>query len=207
MKVRNKLDEILKHGSKIKILRFLFTERDEHTGRRIARGINMSASSTHKTLQKMKSEGLIASRRKGNAVLYKLRENNYIVKTLLGPLFKKERSIYDDIILFIKKNLFSERKEIVSIAVFGSVARGEETSSSDIDLLIIANDKHGKAKIDNTMDSLSIKIAEKFGAVISPYVLTRAEIKKKFAKKQAIIRSILDNNRLIYGEPVERILA
>lgn len=207
MKIHDKLDEILKHGSKIKILRFLFVERDEHTGRRIARGIGMSASSTYKTLQKMKGEGLISVRKKGNAILYKLQENNHIVKKLLEPLFEKEKSIYSDVISSITKNLFREKKEIVSIAIFGSVARKEETSKSDIDLVVITKDKTGKTKIDKAMDKLSIDMAEKFGAAISPYILTKAEIKKRHLKKQAIIRSILNNNQLIYGEPIERILA
>jgi len=207
MKIHDKLDEILKHRSKIKILRFLFVERDEHTGRGIAKGIGMSASSTYKTLQKMKDEGLIGARKKGNAILYKLQENNHIVKKLLAPLFEKEKSIYGDIISSIKKILFREKKEIVSIAIFGSVARKEETSRSDIDLIVIAKNKIGKTKIDKAMDELNIDMAEKFGAAVSPYILTEAEIKRKHVEKQAVIRSILNNNQLIYGEPIERILA
>ncbi|MBU1854069.1 MAG: nucleotidyltransferase domain-containing protein [Candidatus Omnitrophica bacterium] len=206
MKIHAKLDEILKQGSKIKILRFLFAEKDEHTGRGIAKGIGMSASSTYKTLQEMKGEGLISVRKKGNAILYKLQEDNYIVKRLLGPLFKKEESIYDEVISVIKRNLLQMKKKIVSIAIFGSVARKEETSKSDIDMVIIVSDKIGRIKIDKVMDKLSIDIAKKFGADIFPYILTKVEIKRKYAKKQAIIKSILDSNRLIYGEPIERIL-
>ena len=104
MRIHNNLDEILKHRSKIKVLRFLFSERDEHTGRSIARAIAMSASFTYKTLQEMKDEGLIIARRKGNAILYKLQTDNYVVKKLLEPLFHKERSIYNDIISFIKNS-------------------------------------------------------------------------------------------------------
>jgi len=207
MKIYDKLDEILRHRSKIKILRFLFTERDEHTGRGIAKGISMSASSTYKTLQRMKDEGSISVRKKGNAILYKLQENNYIVKKLLEPLFEKERSVSNDLILSITKSLFREKKEILSIAIFGSVARKEETSKSDIDLVVITKTKTGKTKIDKAMDKLSIDMAKKFGAGISPYILTKAEIKRRHIEKQAIIRSILNNNQLIYGEPIERILA
>lgn len=207
MKIYDKLDEILKYGSKIKILRFLFVEADEHTGRGIARGIDMSASSTYKTLQKMKDEGLISVRKKGNAILYKLRKNNHIVKKLLEPLFEKEKSIYSDIISSITKNLLREKQEIVSMAIFGSIARKEETSKSDIDLVVITRDKIGKTKIDKAMDKLSIDMAEKFGVAISPYILTKLEIKRRHIEKQAIIHSILHNNQLIYGEPIERILA
>lgn len=207
MKIHNSLDEILQQGAKIKILRFLFSEKDEHTGRGIAKGIGMSASSTHKTLQEMKGAGLIKVRKKGNASLYRLQEDNYIVKELLEPLFKKEKSLYKDIISLIKRDLLQQKEKIVSIAIFGSVVRKEETSRSDLDLVIIAEDKIGKARIDKAINKLSIDMAKKFSVAISPYILTKTEIRKKFIKKQTIISSILENHQLIYGEPIERILA
>ncbi len=207
MRIHNKLDEILKHGSKIKILRFLFAEKDEHTGRSIAEGIGMSPSSTHSTLQGMKKEGLISAQKKGNAILYKLQQDNYVVKKLLAPLFEKEKFIYNDIILFIKKGLLQARSEILSIVVFGSVIRKEETSQSDIDLLVLLKNNAGKLKIDKVMDKLHVDMVKGFGVSISPYILTVSEIRQRYSQKKRIIKSILDNNELIYGEPIERILA
>ncbi len=207
MRIHNKLDEILKHGSKIKILRFLFVENDEHTGRSIAKGIKMSPSSTHNALREMRKEGLISAGKKGNAILYKLQEDNYVVKKLLVPLFEKEKTIYNDVVLFIKKSLMRHKKEIISMAIFGSIVRKEETSRSDIDLLIIVENKDGKTKIDKAMDELSIETAKKFSTAISAYILTKSEIRQKYHKKQSIISSILESNRLIYGEHIERILA
>lgn len=207
MKIHDSLDEILRHSTKIKILRFLFDEKDEHTGRAIARGIGMSVSSTYKTLQNMKGEGLVGARKKGNAILYKLQGDNYVVKELLEPLFKKEKTMYSDVISFIKKRLLLQKKEITSMAIFGSVARKEETSRSDIDLVIIVERGAKKTKIDKTIDKLSFDMAKKFGAAISAYIMTKSEIRQKYAKRQAIINSILKDSQLIYGEPIERILA
>jgi len=207
MKIHNKLDEILNQKSKVKILRFLFTEKDEHTGRGIAASINMSVSNTHEALQEMKESGVISVRKKGNANLYKLNDKNYIVRELLVPLFEKEKSVYRDVISFLKYNLLKQKQGVVSLAVFGSVAKAEDTQRSDIDLLIITKNNQYKKKLDNLIDKISIEAAKKFGVSVSPYSLTNFEIKRKYIKKQAIIQSILDANRLIYGEPIERILA
>lgn len=207
MRIHDKLDEILKQGSKIKILRFLSAEKDEHTGRRIARGIGMSPSSTYNTLQEMKREGLIDARKKGNAILYRLREDNYIVKKLLSPLFEKEKFIYNDITSFIKRRLMQARGTLISITLFGSVVRKEETSQSDIDLLVVLKNKTGKPKIDKLLDKLHTDMVKKFGVSISPYILTVQEVKQRYHQKKPIIKSILANNELIYGEPIERILA
>lgn len=207
MRIHDNLDEILKSKSKIKILRFLFAEKDEHTGRAIARGIDMSASFAYETLQEMKEENLISARRKGNAILYKLQTDNYIVEKMLAPLFGREKALYGDIVSIIKQNLVRYKKDIVSMAIFGSIIRREETAKSDIDLVIIVKNKIGKSKIEEVIDELNINMAKKFGTIISPYILAEIEIKRKYAEKKEIIISILNNNQLIYGEPIERILA
>jgi len=207
MRIHNKLDEILKQPAKIKILRFLFSGNSEFTGRAVARGAGLSVSHSYEMLQDMRKEGLVEARRQGNSLLYSLRPNNYIVKNILKPLYQKEKNIYKDIIIIIKKILRSEKKSICSIAVFGSVAAKTENFTSDIDLLIITRDAIGKQKVDGLMDNLTEIMAKKFNVEISPYLLTVLEAKNKYKKKIQLMRSIIDNNRLIYGEPIERILA
>ena len=74
MKLHNNLDELFGNSSKVKILRFLFTEQDEHTGRGIATAVSMGASSTYRLLQELKEAGIISARRKGKAVLHILKK-------------------------------------------------------------------------------------------------------------------------------------
>lgn len=206
MKIGDKLDEIFSQGPKIKILRFLFTDKDEHTGRGIAKATNISVSYTHKMLQDMKESGIINARKKGNAILYKIRENNHFVKKLLAPLFEKEKTIFGDIVGAIKKTLLKIKKDVITIALFGSVASRKETLRSDIDIVIIVNDKMAKKKANNIIDTLTIDMAQKYGVALSPYILTKSEIRSKYTKKVPIIQSILNNNKLIYGEPIERVI-
>lgn len=207
MKIKNKLDEILNQTSKVKILRFLFNENDEHTGRTVAKAINMSASSTYTALQEMKEAGVISARRKGNAILYKIRDNDYFVKNLLFPLFKKEKAMYDNIFSIIKRNILVDKQNVVSVVLFGSAAKSQETVNSDIDILIITKNARDISKINKLADSLSIKMAKSFHVAFSPYILTKAELVRKYLKKEPIIKSILDNNKLIYGQPIERLVA
>lgn len=207
MRLHDNLDLLLSHGSKVKILRFLFSERDEHTGRGIAGATNMGVSSAYRLLQEMREAGIISARRKGNAILYKLKDDNYFAKKLIIPLFEKEQAVYGDVISCIKRGLLVDKGVLVSIAIFGSVVRGEETGSSDIDLAVIVKNDSGKVALSERMDKINIDIAKKFGAAISPYILTKAEIIKKYNQKQPLVVSIMKNNRLIYGEPMERILA
>lgn len=207
MRICNKLDEILNQGSKVKILRFLFNNDAEFTGRAIARGSGLSVSYSYEILQDMHREGLIEVKRQGSALIYKLRRDNYIVKNILKPLYKKEKNIYKDIVAIIKKTLAAEKKGVCSIAIFGSVATGTENFMSDIDLLVITRDVISKRKVDHLMDNLTVIMAKKFNVAVSPYLLTISEAKSKYKQKVKLMQSIIDNNRLVYGEPIERILA
>ena len=105
MKIHNKLDEILAQGPKVKILRFLFNNGTRFTGRAIARGARLSVSHSYEALQEMRREGLIDAERQGNAILYSLRKGSYVVKSIIKPLFEKEKGIYEEVISVIKKFL------------------------------------------------------------------------------------------------------
>ena len=207
MKIHNRLDGILSRGSKVKVLRYLFREDDEHTGRGIARAIGMSPSMAHSVLSELSVEGLVDVRVKGKAKLYRLRRNIYIVEKLLRPLFKGEYDLFRDLTKDIKSGILSSKQEIVNISIFGSVAARRETVRSDLDLLVVIGSATGKKAIRKSIDELSIGLAEKYGITFSPYVVTRRELKAKRDRKLPLIKSILANNQLIYGEPVERILA
>ncbi len=207
MKLHNNLDEILNQASKIKVLRFLFAEKDEYTGRGIAKGISMSPSATHKVLGEMRAAGILNAKRKGNAILYKLKENNYFVKRLLAVLFEREKSVYGDVVAFIKKGLLKHKKEVISLCIFGSVAIGADTPRGDIDLLVVIKSLSAKNRINNSLDNMSIDFAKEFGIALSPYILTGTTFKKRYSRKQRLAVSILKNYRLIYGEPLERVIA
>jgi len=207
MKLHYQLDEIFSRGSKVKILRYLFREDDEQTGRGIARAVGMSPSMAHSVLSELSAEGLVDVKKNGNAKLYRLRRGNHILEKLLKPLFAGEQDIFRELIKDLNSGLLSSEQEIVNISIFGSVAARRETVRSDLDLLVVIGTGSDKKSIQNSIDKLSIDLAEKYGIALSPYVVTGGELKKRRDRQLPLVKSILDNNQLIYGEPVERILA
>ena len=207
MKIHNKLDEILSRGSKVKVLRYLFLEDDEQTGRGIARAVEMSPSLVHSILSELFAESLVEVREKGKAKLYRLRRGSHIVKKLLQPLFEGEQNLFKDLTRDLKTGILKSRQDVLSVSIFGSVAAKKETVGSDLDLLVVVGTASGKRNIQRSIDELSIDVAGKYGITLSPYVVTKGELKKKRSRELPLVKSILANNQLIYGEPVERILA
>lgn len=207
MKIHDQLDGIFSRGSKVKILRYLFREDDENTGRGIAKALGMSPSMAHSVLSDLSADGLVDVRKKGKAKLYQLRRKSHIFKKLLKPLFEQEQDLSRELIHDLKSGILSTKQEVLNISIFGSVAARRETVQSDLDLLVVVRTGPGKKAIQSSIDKLSISLAEKYGIALSPYIVTGKEFRQKRDRELPLVRSILNNNHLIHGEPVERILA
>jgi len=101
--------------------------------------------------------------------------------------------MFENIIEEIKK-YFGNKRFIDSIILFGSVARGEATSGSDIDLLIVMSQKN---KIAESYISDTILQIEKKYAVNIQYIITD----KKFDKvNKQFLDTILREGVVIHGK-------
>jgi predicted nucleotidyltransferase/DNA-binding transcriptional ArsR family regulator len=208
MKFTKPLDTILNTETKTRILRFLCKTNAEWNGSQIAKEIRITPAATHAALSALHREGVLDLRNMGKTHVYSLTEGSFLVSKLLKPLFAKEDKILDAIIDMIKRKILSSKakKEIVSVALFGSVSVHQENSASDIDIAAVVENTKAKAVIERLLEEVDIKVSREFGNTISPYINTRAEFKAKHKQSLAIIKNILKSNNLIYGESPENLL-
>jgi len=207
VKVHDPLDKILNNEIKIKILRFLCKTEAEWSGRQIAQEIKVSPAACHKALRELNNERALLLRSIGRSYLYRLNKENLIISDLLKPLFERERKIPDDVYRAIVRNISSlVIKDIASIAVFGSIKRGKERPTSDIDLLVLVRNPEDKRKVEEDFGKVSEKIIGKFGNTISSYIQTIEEFKLKYRKGLALVKNILKSHRLLFGKPLEELL-
>ena len=207
MKIHNPLDKILNNEIKVRILRQLCKTEEESSGRQIAKEIKISPAACHKALQGLYQQRVLNFKNIGNTYLYSLNNKNIIVDTLIKPAFKQELRIPDIISSIIEKGLSKKVKQkIITAAVFGSVAKGKEKASSDIDLLIVIRDSKDKNEIENAISGISSKILNEFGNTISLYIQARKEFKTKYNNKLPVILNILNSYKLVFGKSLEEIL-
>ena len=207
MRVHNPLDKILNNEIKVKILRFLCKTEAEWSGRQIAQEIKASPAACHKSLRELNNERALLLRSIGKSYLYSLNKENFIISDLLKPLYEKESKIPEDIYEAIAKNISSlVIKDIVSIAVFGSVKRKEERPTSDIDLLIVVKNPENRKAAEKDFEKVNEKIMDKFGNTVSTYLQTVEEFKSKYKKKVPLIKDILKSHNLLFGRSLEELL-
>jgi predicted nucleotidyltransferase len=82
--------------------------------------------------------------------------------------------------------------------VFGSIARGEETAASDVDLTVV-----GDLGLRGVTSLLS-GAADQIGREINPHVLRRAELlKRKAARDPFLTRLLAEPKIFVVGDPDE----
>lgn len=96
----------------------------------VAKELSLSVGSVHAILKRFESLGITDSKHVGSSIIYDVDRNN--------PLIKSFR-IFDNL-LELKQLIDKLKTHTRKIILFGSCSRGEDTSDSDIDLFIIADE-------------------------------------------------------------------
>ena len=126
------IQDYISSTNQLKVLSFLakFSDQEFHE-REIARTTGISYGSANKVLNELFSDGILARRQKGKMLFYSFNSRDPLAKTfeifvsvsLLRPLIKNLRECASQIVLY------------------GSCARGEDASASDMDLFVISEEK------------------------------------------------------------------
>lgn len=103
-------------------------------GREIARRIGLPAGTVARELQRLAEAGLLTRERRGNQQVYRANPHSPIF-TELASILRKTSGVVD-----ILANALAPVAERLRVAfVFGSVARGQESAGSDVDLMLVGD--------------------------------------------------------------------
>lgn len=172
------LEKLFTSVTRVNILEeFLLNSGNEYHIRGLARIVDVTPIYVQKELKNLESLGLLESRKKGNMILYKLRTKSPISEDL-KRIFLKTESIGQAIL----KDL--DERKIKFAFIFGSFAKGVETQTSDVDMLIIGN-----VNEDDILRSIS-KTEKRIGREINFILWTEKEFLEKVEKKIPLIKEI-----------------
>lgn len=88
------------------------------------------------------------------------------------------------------------KKQVVAIILYGSTVKGNFTSQSDIDILIIIK-KHNALQ-EKEMYDLASKLSSRFNKTISLTIMDRDEITQ--GKKSQFLQSVQEAGKVLYGK-------
>jgi len=151
----------------------------------LAKHLGVSPSSLQRELVSLVNGDLLISRRDGKRVYYKINQDCPIVEEL-QTIFVKTSGIADVIKSCL--NRFGGKIEIAF--VYGSVARTEELSTSDVDLMII-----GDVGLADLVPDL--RRAEKdLGREVNPTIYSSEEFLRRHKEGDSFISTVLSDQKI-----------
>ncbi len=204
MRTKHLLEDYLGQKSKVAVLRILY-RGTELTGREIARKADLSPRAAQQALQELYATGVVHRKAVGASYLFSLNRSRYVVEKILSPLFDGEQGLGAAMIEELRKAL--PPKGIVSIIMFGSVARGENKPGSDLDVMIVVENSLDARKITSCVQDKGGKFLAKFGIMLSPHVIRRRDFISRFGKKDKLIQNVIREGRVIFGKHFYEVLA
>jgi uncharacterized protein len=138
-----------------------------------------------RALKRIEETGLINKTKSGNRFYYKANEKHPAFENIKQALFKTV--LFGDL---LKNALKTMKKKIQFCFIYGSLAIGSESYSSDIDLFIM-----GDLGLRDIAHILS-EIGNDLKREINPTVYSEKELKKKIKEKNPFIKEIMRSPKI-----------
>jgi DNA-binding transcriptional ArsR family regulator len=151
----------------------------------LAKHLRVRPSSLQRELAALVEAGILKRRRDGNRVYYQPDPDCPFMPELRG-LIVKTAGLLD----VLRDALAPLANRIRWAFVYGSVARGDEQSSSDVDLMVIGG--VGLADLPPMLG----RVRERLGRDVNPTVYSPAEFRKKLQAGYSFPRGVLDKPKL-----------
>ena len=180
------LAETLFSDYRRRILALLLLRSDENFHvREISRLTGVPAGSLHRELKLLTAAGLLSRQAMGNQVRYRAERGCPIFHELAG-IFRKTSGLAD----IIRSALLPLSPGITAAFIFGSVAKGEEQATSDVDVCVV-----GTASFTDVVIALA-DMNQKLGREINPVVMPYEQFTAKLAAGEQFATRIMSEPKL-----------
>jgi len=169
---------------RILALLLLRSGEDFHV-REISRLTGVPAGSLHRELKLLTDAGLLSRQAMGNQVRYRAERNCPIFHELAG-IFSKTSGLAD----IIRIALQPLSPDITAAFIFGSVAKGEERATSDVDVCVV-----GTASFTDVVVALA-DMNQKLGREINPVIMPYEQFTAKLAADEQFTTRIMSEPKL-----------
>ena len=168
------------------VLSLLYTHADEEFYlRQIARATSVGVGAAQRELKQLTDAGIVRRTAKGNQVYYRANPQCPVYEEIKG-LVVKTAGVGD----VVRAALAPLGDRVTLAFIYGSLARGSEGRTSDVDLLLV-----GDITFAEVVSTLA-PAQEALGREINPTVYPVSEFREKLAANHHFLKSILEGPKL-----------
>lgn len=149
--------------------------------RQLSKELGLTFSVVYKEIENLKDLGLVTEERKGKLRLFTINKDSVIYDELRNLLLKTT-ALGQQL-----KSSLPELKKAKYALIYGSIARGEELQTSDVDLLVI-----GDIGEENLIAGIR-KVEEEIGREINYILWSEREFERRAKTKHHLLTEIADN--------------
>ena len=170
------------------LLRLFFgqPERSFYT-QELVRLVGMGIGTVQRELARLTQAGLLVQTQQGNQKHYQANPACPVF-TDLRAIVAKTFGVAD----VLKQALVPYANQLVLTFVYGSVAKGEATADSDIDLMVVGDD----VAYAQLMEGL-VAVEEQLGRTVNPTVYGVDEFRRKLAKGNAFLQRVMQQPTIL----------
>ena len=151
----------------------------------LAKHLGLSPSSLQRELKALTTAGILRRRTEGNRVYFQADTDCPFFPELRGIIVKTVGIV--DVLADVLKPF---RKKIEWAFVFGSIAKTEERSASDVDLMVIGD--VGLAELSERL----MKAEKRIGREVNPHVYSRKEVAKKLKEGHHFLSTVFKEDKI-----------
>lgn len=196
MKPTYTIGDILGSRSRIAVLRVLHGIAVPLNASQIAARTSLTRPAVASVLSDFARMGIVLSSPAGRASVHWINRENVYVENLIDPLLLAEHdlpaNLTDDL-------AWTFQDDAVSVVLFGSYARGDQTPASDVDVALVAEDAVGKDKLDALAVDHSVEFRNRFGASLSAITYTVTEAAALYRTSPELAQSIAREGVVVSG--------
>lgn len=189
---KTSLGDALFSKTQQKVLGLLFGKPDQsYFTNEIIRWVGLGKGTVMRELERMLAAGLLLQTQKGNQNHYQANQQCPIFQDLVA-IVRKTFGIGDA----IKTVLAPLESQITQAFIYGSIAKGEATSASDIDLMLVGDD----LSYGQIMELLA-PVEESLGRTINPTLYSPQDFEAKLMAGNHFLLRVLEQPKIsLWGE-------
>jgi predicted nucleotidyltransferase len=168
--------------SQARVFRWVFgqPERSYHLSE-LRRLTGLGSASLQRELGKLTAAGLVTSEKVGNLRVFQANRGSPVYEELTG-LTRKTLGAQPQ----LQEALAPVQPKVELAFIYGSVAKGTDTATSDIDVMLVGED----LRLSEILE-LMLPVESQLGRKINPTLFTPAEFKRRRSQKGSFLNRVL----------------
>lgn len=201
--LRYPLTGIIGAEANVRVLRELARHGGELSSPSLVLRAGLAQSSVREALIVLVETGVVEALGSGRTQLYRLRSDHPLAPAL-ARLFETEEERFDAVLRSIRSVAQRLGEAVAAVWAYGSVARGEDIWTSDLDIAIVAS-SNSRGHVETAVRERLTKSEEKLGFTASVVVIDQRDVQRLSATGDAWWTSLVEDSITILGERPEEL--